>query len=103
MSVVNPCKYAQQFRNELIIDLELTPSLCCPKCIITYVDNWTDGCCSYSASKEPVLNCIYDFENTNEEEAIREWQDGVLKMLRRYYRDDLEEKWRQYFANTLYK
>ena len=98
----NPEKYSNQFRDELINDLNLTSSLSCPKCVITYVDNYQEGCCFYSGKKKPILNCIFDFENTIEKEAVNEWIYAVLKMIKREYNDELAEKWKKKFASIPY-
>jgi hypothetical protein len=91
--VVNPMKFANQFREELIADLELVPSLCCPKCVITYVDGNYEGNCFYADTRGKKLQCVYDFDGGTMKEAISEWIDGVLKCLRGKD-DELVAKWR---------
>lgn len=87
-------KFANQFREELITDLELVSSLCCPKCIITYVDGNYEGNCFYADTRGKKLQCVYDFDAGTMKEAIGEWIDGVLKTCKRLKGDELVTKWR---------
>jgi hypothetical protein len=96
MATKNPSEYANKFRADLIADLELSPSLCCPNCVITYVDGDQEGCCYYSRRR--VLNCVFDFdEPISMKEVVREWVYAVLKECRRIGGAQLEAKWRARF------
>ena len=97
MVTKNPSEYANKFRADLIADLELTPSLCCPNCVITYVDGDQEGCCYYSR-RGGALNCVFDFdEPISMKEVVREWVYAVLKECRRMGGAQLEAKWRARF------
>jgi hypothetical protein len=101
---VSPYKFANQFCDELIKDLKLTSDLCCPKCVITYVDGSVEGCCFYSMKEtgsddsshsdnsdseceesNNILNCIFDYDRfglfgeTTQKEVDHIWIDAVLK------------------------
>lgn len=60
-------------RTELLVDLELTPSLCCPTCVIHCIDpDWDDTCRSDC--------CQYEFEeSTSPAEVLQEWTEDVLR------------------------
>lgn len=96
MATKNPSEYANKFRADLITDLELTASLCCPNCVITYVDGDQEGCCYYS--RRGKLNCIFDFdEPISMAEVVREWIYAVLKEIKREKGEEMEAKWRARF------
>ncbi len=97
---INPSEFANKFRSELIADLELVSSLCCPKCVITYVDGNYDGNCFYADENGTNLQCIYDFEGCSMKEAISEWIDGVVKECRRRISDELADKWKERLTNS---
>jgi hypothetical protein len=44
--------FTKQFREELIKDLNLSPSILCPKCNLNYVDNWNEDMCRYECEEE---------------------------------------------------
>ncbi len=43
--------FTKQFREELIKDLDLSPSILCPKCNLNYVDNWNEDMCRYECEE----------------------------------------------------
>ncbi len=43
--------FTKQFREELIKDLDLSPSILCPKCNLNYVDNWNEDMCHYECEE----------------------------------------------------
>jgi hypothetical protein len=110
MDTLNPREYANKFREELIIDLRLNESLCCPNCIITYINGDQEGCCfySYAEGSKPkkhrplVLNCVFDYEEkgSSMKEVINTWIEAVLKLMEE---DELVEKWKLRFQNTPFK
>jgi hypothetical protein len=105
MGTLNPREYANQFREELITDLYLEETLCCPNCVITYIDGDCEGCCFYSYDEEGenqralILNCVFDFEEkgSSMKEVIDAWVDAVLKTMKE---DALVEKWKTRFQST---
>lgn len=101
MVIVNPEEFSNKFRDDLIKDLELVSSLCCPKCIITYVDGNYEGNCFYSDENGKELNCVYDFEDISMKEVINEWIYGVLKIIRKEKGELLAGKWKTRFEKEL--
>jgi hypothetical protein len=71
--------FTTPFRNELIRDLELSPRISCPRCVINYVGEYEDNC-RYEEGEG--LVCIYDYENTDIKTIIREWISGVFRVFR---------------------
>jgi hypothetical protein len=124
MPTINPYLFANKFKNELVVDFKINIESYCPKCLITYIDGYNEGCCFYSCDdsensdnsdsdsesdceKNLILNCIYDFECKEHEvekvmkEAIQMWIEGVLKECKRI--DEIEgselfEKWTNILA-----
>ncbi len=110
--IVSPYKFANQFREELIIDLKLCSTLCCPKCVITYVDGSVEGCCYYSVKTSDsddcskscdsdssdydcdesnhILNCVFDYDRygilgeTTQKEVDLIWINAALKECKRF-------------------
>ena len=92
--------FTKQFREELIEDLNLSPSILCPKCNLNYVDNWNEDMCRYECEEEEedeeeeesyepkeskVLKkyeviCVFDFYDTPLKEVIDEWLRKLLRM-----------------------
>lgn len=114
---INPCKFANQFMTELIQDLQLMTTLCCPKCIITYVDNDQEGCCYYSETDGKLeLNCVFDYnihglfllcKDTTEDEVNQLWIEAVLKECKHFdemndlsEEQSLFEKWTEMFKQV---
>ncbi len=88
---VNPSSVANLFRSELIKDLNLVESLCCPYCVITYVDGDYEGCCYYDSTG---LNCVFEYSNTPVEKVVGYWKEAVLKQMGRLEDDGaLLAKW----------
>lgn len=78
---------ATQHRAELLIDLELMPSLCCPKCVINYIDPDYDDSCLADC-------CQYEFEApTSHMEILQEWIEDVLREAYRTAGIRLYSKW----------
>jgi hypothetical protein len=122
MLTINPSLFAHQFLDELVKDFKIDLKHSCPKCLITYVDGYNEGCCFYScedsensedsdseadceseSNKQMILNCIYDFECKESEvekimkEAIQMWSEKVLKECKRLDENEgseLFEKWK---------
>jgi len=110
MSTTNPSNFVSQFRDELITDLALNPTIACPKCCITYVGEY-DGCCRYerrydseeSDSDEPItaeifaqkyeLVCVFDYERTPMSAVLNEWAEQLLKACYTVGGCALKEKW----------
>lgn len=70
--------FTAPFRDELIYDLELSPRISCPRCVINYIGEYEDNC----RYEDGELVCIYDYEHTDIQTIIREWISGVFKMFR---------------------
>jgi hypothetical protein len=113
MPTVNPAAFVAQFREDLIADLCLRASITCPKCCITYIDEY-DDCCRYericdsgndSDSDSPItaevlardyeLVCVFDYEDTPMSEVLNEWTERLLKDCQETGGDALREKWAQ--------
>ena len=110
MSTTNPSNFVSQFRDELIVDLALSPTIACPKCCITYVGEY-EGCCRYerrcksenSDSDEPItaeilaqkyeLVCVFDYEHTPMSTVLNEWVEQLLKACYTVGGSALNEKW----------
>lgn len=125
MPVVNPSEFCNQFRDELIADLELSPSIVCPKCCITYVGEYED-CCHYERredvsdaedseedsddeiitaevlEKKYMLVCVFDYYDTDMKEVIDEWVEKVLKLCHAAGGDALQQKWKQKISAARY-
>ncbi len=85
MTVSNPEAFCAQFRDELIADLQLRASICCPKCVITYIGGaHTGDQCYYgypddfsqpgsddeyesTVEMNLELQCVFDYEDTEME------------------------------------
>jgi hypothetical protein len=90
----NPEKFCNQYKKELIQDLKLTEKLCCPKCIINYVNNDYDDTCRLEENDEIVeLVCQFDYYDTKMETIIKYWITGVLKQCYQVGGIDLYAKW----------
>ena len=108
MPTVSPKEFANQFRAELIADLNLSPSITCPTCCITYVGEY-DDCCRYERigdsdsdsdavtaevlATEYELVCVFDFEDTPMKEVLDEWTERLLKDCYAVGGDELRQKW----------
>lgn len=79
--------FTAPFRTDLIRDLELSPRISCPRCVINYVGEYEDNC-RYEKGE---LVCVYDYENTEIRTVIREWISGVFKAFRD--RPVLQTRW----------
>jgi hypothetical protein len=130
MSTTNPSIFVSQFRDELIADLALSPTIACPKCCITYVGEY-DGCCRYErrcdseesdsdsdsgsdsdsdSSDEPItaeilaqkyeLVCVFDYERTPMSTVLNEWAEQLLKACYTVGGSDLKEKWANKIAGA---
>lgn len=112
MPTVNPAMFVAQFRKELIADLELQPSLSCPKCCIRYIGEY-DDCCRYarlsdSDDDSPItaetlatkyeLVCQFDYIDTSMQEVLNEWTERLLKDCQEIGGDVLRDKWAQKIA-----
>ena len=116
MPTVNPAMFVAQFREELLADLELQPSLSCPKCCIRYIGEY-DDCCRYerlidsdsdSDDDSPItaetlatkyeLVCQFDYIDTSMQEVLNEWTERLLKDCQETGGDALREKWAQKIA-----
>ena len=65
--------FVTQYRAELLADLQMTPSIACPTCVINYVDNELPDTCNTDC-------CQYEFEApTSDAEILSEWTEGVLR------------------------
>jgi hypothetical protein len=100
MPTTNPQEFCAQFRDELHRDLGYTPSLCCPKCVITYIDTGYEGDCYHDSEDNMAIVCAFDYEDTPLTEVIGYWKEAVLKCCRFAEGEDpektgLTEKWRQ--------
>lgn len=112
MSVItNLSEIVYQFRAELIHDLQLTESLVCPRCCITYVDGNLEDACRYEPlddsasvdSDEPItqevlntkyhLICVFDFYDTPITEVITAWREKLLTHCAEIGGDALRDKW----------
>ena len=112
MAVSNPEAFCAQFRAELIADLGLRESICCPKCVITYIGGGHTGSSCYydypddfshpdsdaeegeEAEVPPLeLRCVFDYENTAMKDVIRWWIEAVLKECEKVGGTPLKEKW----------
>ncbi len=114
MSVSNPEAFCAQFRDELIADLQLRATICCPKCVITYIGGAHAGdACYYdypddfsqpgsdddsAELPEMVLRCVFDYEDTDVRDVIRWWKEAVLKECEKVGGVALKEKWVAKFA-----
>ncbi len=116
MTVSNPEAFCAQFRDELIADLQLRASICCPKCVITYIggahagdqcyydypDDFSqpDSDDEYESTGETdmELHCFFDYENTDMKDVIRWWKAAVLKACEKVGGVALKEKWVAKFA-----
>ncbi len=110
--------FTKQFRLELIEDLELSPSILCPKCNLNYVDNWNEDMCRYECEedgssatedsdsdsdsedeeeskvqKKYEVVCVFDFYDTPLKEVVDEWLRKLLRMCGDD--EELKNKWRQ--------
>lgn len=112
MSTTSITEFANKFREELLVDLQLMSSITCPKCCITYVDNDYEDCCRYeriSSSKKDEneeiitkevlaqkyeLVCVFDYYDTDLKEVISLWKEKVLKDCYEVGGEELQEKWR---------
>ena len=121
MPITNPSEFVNQFRAELIVDLELSPSISCPKCCIMYVGEYED-CCRYERisdsdsdseddevitqeilNKKYSLVCQFDYYNTDMKEVINEWTEKLLKLCYEVGDTELKNKWMQKIAEALTK
>jgi hypothetical protein len=98
-TTTNPQEFCAQFRDELQRDLGYTPSLCCPKCVITYIDTGYEGDCYHDGEGGPIV-CAFDYDNTPLPEVVGYWKEGVLKCCRFVEEENpekvgLNEKWRK--------
>ncbi len=74
-------------RADLLVDLGLTPSLSCPKCVINYIDPDQEDACLADC-------CKFDFEEpTSPAEILREWSEDVLREAYRTAGMRLYSKW----------
>lgn len=113
---MNLSSFVGQFRDELIADLNLSATIACPKCCITYVGEY-EGCCRYerlcksensdsdsdSDSDEPItaeilaqkyeLVCVFDYEHTPMSAVLNEWVEQLLKACYTVGGSALKEKW----------
>ena len=119
---MNPAAFVAQFREELLADLELQPSLSCPKCCIRYIGEY-DDCCRYERTSDsdsdsdsdndndsdsPItseilaakyeLVCQFDYEGTSMREVLNEWAERLLKDCQEIGGDTLRGKWVQKIA-----
>ena len=121
-STTSITEFANKFREELLVDLQLMSSISCPKCCITYVDNDYEDCCRYerisSSSKkeeeeEEVITkevlardyelvCVFDYYDTKIEEVISLWKEKVLKDCYEVGGEELKEKWRLKLNSEIY-
>ena len=119
MPIVNPSDFCNQFRDELIADLKLSPSIVCPKCCITYIGEYED-CCHYERNddvsdsedsedeiitaevleKKYTLVCAFDYCDTDMKEVIDEWVEKLLKICHEVGGDALQQKWKQKIAGS---
>lgn len=120
MSITNLSDFVGQFRDELITDLNLSGTIACPKCCITYVGEY-DGCCRYEhrdsdsdSSNEdgdgPItaeilaqkyeLVCVFDYENTPLSAVLDEWTEQLLKNCYDVGGTDFKEKWAKKIADA---
>ena len=89
---VNPSSFCNQFREELIRELGLMEQLCCPLCIITYVDVYQEGCCGPEG-------CVFEYAEPLEN-VVRYWKEAVLKEMARMEDDGtLLAKWKGLLGN----
>lgn len=112
-STTSITEFANKFREELLVDLQLMSSISCPKCCITYVDNDYEDCCRYERisslneeeevitkdvlARDYELVCVFDYYDTKIEEVISLWKEKVLKDCYDVGGEDLQEKWRLKF------
>ncbi len=106
--------FTKQFREELIKDLNLSPSILCPKCNLNYVDNWNEDMCRYEceedssdSEEEPKtpkkyeVVCVFDFYDTPLKEVIDEWLRKLLRMCEDD--EELKNKWQEKINISLSK
>jgi hypothetical protein len=90
----NPEHFCNQHKKELIEDLKLTPSLCCPKCIVNYIDNTYEDSCRLEEIEENMeLVCQFDYYDTKIETIIKYWITDVLKQCYEVGGIELYDKW----------
>ena len=82
--------FTKQFREELIRDLDLSPSILCPKCNLNYVDNWNEDMCRYECEEDSAnrIGVIYGSSATedsdSEEEEEESYEQKEPKVLKKY-------------------